>query len=188
MKKKATHFSIYLSYLLRHNPSDANLDMDKHGWVSVAQLIENISAKGRFVITLDDLKQAVETDSKGRYRISPDGLRIKACQGHSIQWVEPELEIMEPPEYLYHGTTSEALKAIMACGAILRMERHAVHMQADVEKAWKSAKRWKGKNPVVIKIAASNLAKTGVTFGKSENDVWCCTRVPTSYIAEILYN
>ena len=28
--------SVYLSFLLRHHPETAGLDMDRHGWVSVA--------------------------------------------------------------------------------------------------------------------------------------------------------
>ena len=185
--KKTTHISIYLSYLLRHNPSDAGLDMDHHGWVNVNQLITNVNATGRYHLSAEELTSIVETDSKGRYRISSDGLQIKACQGQSLTWVEPELDEMLPPEFLYHGTNTEALSAIMESGAILRMARHAVHMQAEEEKAWKSACRWKGKKPVVLKIAAERMADDGVIFGKSENDVWCCERVPTSYIADTLY-
>lgn len=185
--KKHTKVSIYLSYLLRHHPEAAKLDMDRHGWVSVEQLLSNVNAAGQHTLTWEQLKEIVAADEKGRYRFNADGTRIKACQGHSIPWVEPELEILPPPEYLYHGTTAEALAAILKSGAILRMERHAVHMQADAEKAWKSARRWKGKTPVVLKIAASALAQTGMPFGKSENDVWCCETVPASYIAEVLH-
>ena len=185
--RKSTNTSIYLSYVLRHNPDLIKLDMDRHGWVDVAQLISNVNAAGQHTISVDVLREIVDTDSKGRYRLSSDGKKIKACQGHSIPWVEPELEPMLPPQFLYQGTNTESLKAIMESGAIQRMGRHAVHMQADIEKAWKSAKRWKGKKPVVIKIAAAELAETGVVFGKSENDVWCCYEVPTSFFADVIY-
>lgn len=186
-KKKSANISIYLSYVLRHNPDLIKLDMDKHGWVEVAQLIDNVNAAGQHSLSAVLLQEIVDTDSKGRYRLSPDGKRIKACQGHSVAWVEPELETMFPPQYLYHGTNTEALTAIMDSGAILRMGRHAVHMQADIEKAWKSAKRWKGKKPVVIKIAAADLAQAGMVFGKSENDVWCCHDVPTLFFTDVFY-
>ena len=132
--------------------------------------------------------EVVATDNKGRYRYSKDGRRIKACQGHSIPWVEPELTPMDPPEYLYHGTTTEALELILKSGAISKMQRHAVHMQADVDKAWKSARRWKGKTPVVLMIAAKEMSVLGARFGKSENDVWCCEAIPTAYIRDILRN
>lgn len=179
--------SIYLSYLLRHAPDAANLDMDRNGWVSVSQLIENVNATGKAYLTLEALREIVATDSKGRYRFSADEKRIKACQGHSIPWVEPELEIKTPPEFLYHGTTTEALNEIMKSGAILRMTRHAVHLQAEMEKAWQSASRRKNKTPVVVKIAAGDMSRAGIEFSISENEVWFCERVPKEFIAGLYY-
>lgn len=96
-QKKEERLSIYLSNLLRHAPQDAGLDMDLHGWVFVEQLIQGINATGKYRIDLERLKAIVATDDKGRFRISEDGQKIKACQGHSISWVQPELEIMPPP-------------------------------------------------------------------------------------------
>lgn len=180
------NLSMYLSYLLRHHPEDIGLDMDERGWVLVEQLIEKINSGEKYKIDFDTLKEIVETDNKGRYRFDESMTKIKACQGHSITWVTPELEYMNPPEFLYHGTTTEALKKIMASGEISKMSRHAVHMQAEKEKAWKSAVRWK-KNPVILKIAATEYAKQGVIFGKTENDVWCTERVPVEYIVERIY-
>ena len=144
MSKQKT--SIHLSYLLRHAPEAAELDMDRHGWVSVSQLISNVNSSGKAKLTTELLQEIVAPDNKGRYRFSADGKRIKACQGHSIPWVEPELEVRTPPEYLYHGTTTEALQDIMKSGAILRMSRHAVHMQEDVSKA---CVEWEGGSAAV---------------------------------------
>lgn len=184
MAKKGA--SIYLSYLLRHHPEDLELDMDIHGWVDVDQLLEGLNRQSRYPISRRQLDEIVASDDKQRYRYSPDGTKIKACQGHSIPWIELELEILPPPEFLYHGTTTEALEEILKSGAILRMSRHAVHMQAEETKAWKSARRWKGKIPVVLKIAAGELFRSGTVFGKSENDVWCCPEVPAAYICQVL--
>ena len=180
--------STYLSYLLRHAPDAAQLDMDRHGWVNVSQLLRNVNAAGKMPLTLEELREIVATDSKGRDRFSGDGQRIKACQGHSIPWEEPQLEIKTPPEYLFHGTTTEALKEIMESGAILRMTRHAVHLQADVEKAWQSAIRRKNKTPVVIKIAAGDMSRAGIEFAISENEVWFCERVPVAFIVGLRYS
>ena len=161
--------------------------MDRHGWVSVSQLISNVNSSGKAKLTTELLQEIVATDNKGRYRFSADGKRIKACQGHSIPWVEPELEVRTPPEHLYHGTTTEALQDIMKSGAILKMSRHAVHMQADINKAWQSAERRKNKTPVVLKIAAGQMSHAGFDFSISENDVWFSERVPTEYIVEFIY-
>ena len=64
------------------------------------------------------LERIAAEDDKGRYRFNGDHSRIRCCQGHSIPWVSPELTWGPPPKYLYHGTTTAALKKIVADGAI----------------------------------------------------------------------
>lgn len=184
--KEITRISRHLCRLLRHQPQLAHLEMDVHGWVDADQLVHNVAAEG-YPLTRQLLEEIVAEDQKGRYRFSPDGRRIKACQGHSIPWVEPELEKKQPPELLYHGTTTEALEKIRATGAILRMNRHGVHLQAEEQKAWPSARRWKGKTPVVLEIDAGRMARQGVEFGLSDNQVWICSQVPVEYIRRVLY-
>lgn len=175
--------SVYLSYLLRHHPEDAALDMDRRGWVSVDQLLANLQST--CPLTRTHLERIVAEDEKGRYRFSADGQRIKACQGHSIPWVEPELTYGPPPAILYHGTTQAAWEKIQSTGYISKMARHAVHMQADVEKAWQSARRWR-QEAVVLQIDAERMQRDGVVFGVSDNGVWCAEQVDTDYIAKVL--
>ena len=179
MAKK--NVSVYISYLLRQKPDDIGLKMDEHGWVLAKELIEGINNSGKFTLDFAQLEEIVRQDSKGRYRFSDDRLKIKACQGHSIPWVVPELEYLAPPKFLYHGTTTVAYDKIMKSGAISRMSRHAVHMQEDPDKAWQSATRWH-LTPVVLKIDAEKMHREGFVFGKTENNVWCTERVPTEYI------
>jgi putative RNA 2'-phosphotransferase len=182
---KQKNISVYLSFLLRHKPEEIHLHMDHHGWVSVDELITGINKRGKYTLDLPQLEEIVRQDSKGRYRFNADHSRIKACQGHSIPWVQPEMEQMTPPRFLYHGTTMTATEQIMQSGAIRKMNRHAVHMQADPEKAWQSAVRWH-LEPVVLKIDAARMSEDGFVFGKTENDVWCTDSVPVAYITELL--
>lgn len=179
--------SMFMSCLLRHKPELVNLDMDGHGWVLTEQLIKGINETGRYKIDLEVLQTIVKEDKKGRYRFNENGSKIKACQGHSIPWVTPEIEYKEPPEFLYHGTTTKALEMIYDSGAISKMQRHAVHMQADVEMAWKSALRWKTSRPAVVKIEAKKMYLEGYAIGVSDNEVWCTETVPVKYIVETLY-
>ena len=180
-----TNLSVYLCYLLRHRPDEIGLNMDEHGWVDAGELIEKVNGGGKYTLTTDALRGIVTSDPKGRYRFNADETRIKACQGHSIDWVVPELDWREPPMRLYHGTTAEAYEKIRTSGGISRMNRHAVHMQADAEKAWQSAKRWK-KTPVVLEIDARQMYEDDIAFGVTENDVWCCDAVPSEYITNVL--
>jgi putative RNA 2'-phosphotransferase len=185
--KEKKNISIFISLLLRHKPELVGLAMDSDGWVYTQQLIHGINIHGEYTITLEQLEKIVAEDKKGRYRFNDDKSMIKACQGHSVPWVEPELEYMEPPVFLYHGTTLENWKKIQESGAISKMSRHAVHMQAYEEEAWKSAKRWKNSTPVVLRIAADELYEHGTVFGRTENGIWCAEEIPTEYIKGVLY-
>lgn len=184
---KKSDLSVYLCLLLRHKPEEVHLIMDKHGWVSVEQLIKGVNDYSSYKLDRELLEQIVAEDNKGRYRFDEKHEKIKCCQGHSVLWVEPELKYCEPPEFLYHGTTTKALEAIEESGAIKKMARHAVHMQADISKSWRSAERWR-KTPVVLKISASEMYKDGYRFGVTENEVWCTEEVPVRYICDRIYN
>ena len=178
--------SKYLCLLLRHQPEKAELDMDDHGWVSVVQLIDGVNRHSSYKLDRELLELIVVEDNKGRYRFDENHEKIKCCQGHSVPLVEPELKRCEPPEFLYHGTTTKALEAIEESGAIKKMARHAVHMQAALSKACQSAGRWH-KTPVVLKIAASKMNRVGYRFGVTENEVWCTEEVPVKYICDRVY-
>ena len=202
--------SKYLCFLLRHQPEKAKLDMDKHGWVSVEQLISNVNRFSKYHLDIYLLEKIVAEDDKGRYLFDESYERIKCCQGHSIPWVEPEIDYRSPPKYLYHGTTLQALEAIISNGAIKKMQRHAVHLHSKLEKAWESAERW-GKTPVVLKIAAHAMDYDDFCFGVTEgnrtwgtprritgsvcvngddlwqNGIWLTEEVPVKYICDPVY-
>ena len=185
--KKSKPISIYISFLLRHKPEQIGLEMDRHGWVFVDALIRGINEKSEYTIDREQLEEIVKNDKKGRYRFDSEHTKIKACQGHSIPWVEPELEYIAPPKYLYHGTTTVAWEKIMQSGEIKKMSRHAVHMQADCSLAWQSAVRWH-LIPIVLKINAEKMHAVGYVFGKTENDVWCTEYVPVEFIEAQINN
>ena len=180
-----TKLSTYIARLLRHQPEMVGLTMDTHGWVSAAELIQKVNEAGRYRLTEQLLEEVVRSDSKGRFRFSEDGTKLRACQGHSIPWVEPELTYGPPPEYLYHGTTEESWQKIRESGGISPMGRHAVHMQAEAGKAWQSARRWR-RTPVVLKIDAAAMYAGGARFGLSDNGVWCTEAVPIRYVLAVL--
>ena len=178
-------FGVFLSYVLRHAPQRLGLTMDNHGWVSVVQLLEAIEKDGQYTCDMATLQFTVATDDKGRFRLSPDLTQIKACQGHSVPWVEPEVSILSPPSVLYHGTTTQAYEKIKASGAILKMSRHAVHLHADKAIAWSSGTRWGGCTPVLLVIDAQQMSRDGIVFGRTENMVWCVPAVDVKYIKAV---
>lgn len=75
--------SKFLSLVLRHAPERIGIVLDAQGWASVEDLIAKANAAG---VALDraTLNEIVATSDKQRFTLSPDGARIRATQGHSV--------------------------------------------------------------------------------------------------------
>ena len=128
MQKTVEHYGKFLALVLRHKPGVIGLEIDREGWVEVENLIARCRKKG---IDLDreTLNRVVETDEKGRYPFSPEGDKIRACQGHSLP-VDLGLKPVSPPKYLYHGTTMRVLSSILKRG-LVKGTRQYVHLSWD---------------------------------------------------------
>ena len=170
-----TQLSKFLSYVLRHRPDSIGIELDKAGWVSISDLLEK-SANG---LTREILDEIVQEDTKQRYAVSPDGLRIRANQGHSVE-VDLELKAAVPPVTLFHGTYSTALDAIFKHG-LKKMKRHHVHLSSDATKAKEVGAR-RGK-PVVLTIDTREMVKQGIKFFVTANGVWLTDSVAPEYLA-----
>ncbi|MDX2092532.1 MAG: RNA 2'-phosphotransferase [Kofleriaceae bacterium] len=169
--------SKFLSLVLRHDPARIGITLDDAGWTDVDALLAAM-AKHRHSISREKLVEIVTTSEKQRFALSPDGTRIRANQGHSVE-VDLELAPTTPPARLYHGTVDAFLASIRAQG-LVRGARHHVHMSADVETATKVGAR-RG-TPVVLVIRADEMAAAGHTFFRSENGVWLTETVPPQFL------
>jgi len=129
-------------------------------------------------ITRAELDEIVATSDKQRFAVSPDGLRIRANQGHSVD-VELGLAPQAPPEQLYHGTVARFVDGIRELG-ILKGARHHVHLSADED----TAKRVGGRRgvPVVLVVRAGEMARAGHLFYRSDNGVWLVEHVPPAFV------
>ena len=94
--------SKFLSLLLRHEPDRVGIKLDAEGWTDIDALLDALHGHG-VELSRADLDRLVAESDKQRFAISPDGLRIRANQGHSVQ-VELGLPTETPPDVLYHGT------------------------------------------------------------------------------------
>lgn len=172
-KKQETKTSKMISYLLRHNPEEGNLDMDYDGgWVAVSKLCDHLK------IDIDFLKYIVEADNKQRYSFNDDYTKIRANQGHSINVIIDMAEL-EPPNVLWHGTAYHNLVSIQKNG-INRQQRLYVHLSDTMDTAGVVGKRH-GK-PVVLAIKALQMYADGIKFYLSENGVWLTEYVDPKYI------
>ena len=175
-KRELKEKSRYLSYILRHNPTQENLTMDDNGYVSVKVLTKNLE------ITKDDLDWIVENNNKKRFAYNDDETRIRASQGHSVN-VDLGLKVILPPPVLYHGTTIDNKKSIEKDG-IKKMNRHHVHLTWDYMTAYDVGLRYaKYNNKVLIySIDSEKMNKNGCQFFKTENNVFLVHHVPAKYL------
>ena len=170
--KNLTRISKYLSLILRHKPEVAGIELDKHGWAKVDEILVALK------IDMNTLEEIVRTDEKMRYSFNDTKNLIRANQGHSID-VDVELDEGIPTHKLYHGTISKSLESIMKEG-LSKQSRKYVHLSVDIDTAVKVGSR-RGK-PVILEIDAERMHADGYKFFVSKNNVWLTDSVPVEYI------
>jgi putative RNA 2'-phosphotransferase len=173
----STQISRFLSLVLRHDPARIGITLDSAGWTDVAALLAAAAAHGT-AITREQLVEVVATSDKQRFALSPDGERIRANQGHSVE-VELALAPATPPDVLYHGTVDRFLASIREQG-LIKGARHHVHLSADLVTAEKVGGR-RGR-PVVLVVRAAEMVAAGHPFFVSLNGVWLTDHVPASFL------
>lgn len=166
--------SRYISLILRHKPEVIGITLDEHGWANVDELLRGID------INMSELEFIVKTDDKQRYSFNEDKTLIRANQGHSIP-VDVELDEVEPPEYLWHGTGEKYAQSISQMGLISK-SRLYVHLSSDTETALSVGKR-RGV-PTIYRVAAQDMYKDGFKFYLSKNGVWLTKHVPIEYLSD----
>jgi putative RNA 2'-phosphotransferase len=176
-EKQIKTTSKFLSLILRHSPQTIGLQLDDQGWADVNELLAK-AAKQHQYISKTLLDEVVATNDKKRFIFNDDRTKIRASQGHSIS-VDLDLEKVEPPEYLYHGTVSKFIDAIKVEG-LKKMNRQHVHLSMDKETASKVGGR-RG-TPVILTIHSGQMHQKGFTFYLSENKVWLTYHVPERFI------
>lgn len=177
MKQKDT--SKYISLILRHKPEVINISLDEHGWANVDELIRGVSKT--YPIDMKILEDIVVSDEKQRYSFNDDKTLIRANQGHSIP-VDVELNEVEPPDILYHGTGEKYVSSIDLEGLIPK-SRLYVHLSFDIDTAINVGKRH-GK-PVIYKVFSQKMTKNGYIFYRSVNGVWLTKKVPIEYLEKM---
>jgi len=176
-ERSDTKLSKFLSLVLRHEPGSIGIELDAQGWVEVDVLLRALAEHGHEVDRAR-LVHLVDTSDKRRFALAPDGSKIRANQGHSVD-VELGYAPATPPEVLFHGTVARFLLAIREQG-LSKGERHHVHLSATRDVAIQVGSR-RGA-PVVLEVAAGEMARSGSDFFLSENGVWLTAHVPPRFL------
>lgn len=168
-----TNLSKKMSFALRHRPEQYSLVLDAEGWVELETFASKLGTKVAIV------QQVVAQDTKQRFTIQNG--KIRAAQGHTIL-VNIKFATPTPPAVLWHGTTEEALPAILKTG-LLPMKRQHVHLSATKEQAEIVGSRRKGK--LVLLSVDTAVLRTHTELMMAENGVWLADFVPVECIKEV---
>jgi len=166
-----------LAFLLRHDTLGFKQGkIDDEGWRLVEELIRDQNFP-----SIKLLEEIVSTDLKQRYEFNPDHTKIRAVQGHSIP-VNVGLEEKEPPEYLYHGTSTRFMEPIFREG-LKPQSRLYVHLSQDTNTASTVGLRHGGE-VLILTIKAKEMWESGVKFWQAKNGVWLTKYVDPKFIKE----
>lgn len=171
-----TRLSRYMSRILRHRPDLIGITLDEHGWADVDVLVAGISKDKEF--DREILERIVQADEKQRYSFNEDHTKIRANHGHSVT-VDLELEPIEPPEILWHGSAEKYEESIDRTG-LKPGNRMYVHLSSDRETAEKVGKRHG--NLVLYQVRSGEMYRQGFRFYKAVNGVWLTYMVPVEYL------
>ncbi|MFT5198077.1 MAG: putative RNA 2'-phosphotransferase, partial [Planctomycetota bacterium] len=147
-----------LAYMLRHQPEEFDLDLDKGGWGEMEEIVCALNERLGEPIEEDDVVAALDGGDRQRYEIKDD--RIRALYGHSFP-VEPG-DSVEPPEFLYVGVGSRDASRAEERG--LRPTRRSfVHLALNEEDAMETGRR-AAPEYAVLKIDAVEAWEEGIEF------------------------
>lgn len=168
-----------LSFWLRHGPGAGGLTLDAQGWAPTRDVLAALNRGSLAPVSAAELDHVVTTNDKQRFMVR-DG-RIRASQGHSLD-IELDPRPVEPPPVLYHGTTEERWQRIQESGGLAKMQRHHVHLSADLASARRVAGRHRKETPIVLRIDAAAARAAGHLFFISDNGVYLTDAVPVALI------
>jgi len=179
-EKELNRIGKFMSLVLRHKPEEANLSLDKEGFVDVSLLKNNLN------INTEELDWIVNNNNKKRFAYNDSKTKIRANQGHSINEIEITFDVVKDvPDFLYHGTSSKILELIMKEG-IKKMSRTHIHLSGDLETAIIVGRR-KDKNIVVLSINSKKMSEDGLEIFISKNGVYLADNIPAKYLESPLF-
>jgi putative RNA 2'-phosphotransferase len=168
--------SRFLSFLLRHRPGEYPLAFDRQGFVSWRELNERVQA--RFPdATEEEIRTVITGSDKQRFEMRDD--RVRATYGHSFP-VDFEVEAVEPPSRLYHGTARDLARTILREGLKPR-GRAYVHLSASMEEAVAVGQR-RDPSPAVVVVEAGAAHASGIRF-YSSGPLYLAAEIPPRFLS-----
>jgi putative RNA 2'-phosphotransferase len=171
--------SRFLAFVLRHHPEEIGLELDERGAADFEALLEGIRGRPGFERVTREQVERLVTSGPGAARFTIEEGRIRARYGHSLE--QPiRYEPADPPEMLFHGTTTDAAEQVLAEG-LTAGQRQRVHLSVDTPAAREVGRR-RCPDPVILQVDTECAAKAGVRFYRGGPAVWLSDDIPPECI------
>jgi putative RNA 2'-phosphotransferase len=96
--------------------------------------------------------------------------------------VDLQLNSIEPPYILFHGTATRFISNIERDG-LTKQKRHHVHLSENKGVAESVGKRYG--TLVILRVNAKEMYEKKYEFYKTNNNVWLVNNVPNEFITKI---
>lgn len=168
-----TPLSKALTYLLRHHAHKEGVPISSDGWVSVDDAVQWVSAKRKLACDEARVRAVVAQSDKQRFalRETPDGLAVRANQGHSMQGITVQMRSL-PDEVTHavHGTYRAAWTTIRTAG-LSRMRRQHVHLARGLPGESGVISGMRASCELLVWVDVSRARAAGMRFYESDNGV-----------------
>lgn len=156
---QSDRLSRFVALILRHRPETVGGNLDAAGFIEVTILAQAMSARPGWAWVDEARIRSLAARDPRRYEL--DGSRIRARYGHTVTIEAPGKQVA-PPEWLYYGTTADALELIRSDG-LRPHERQFVHLSTTREDALAIGSR-RATEAVVVTVLARRAHEAGSAF------------------------
>lgn len=180
--RELDHLGRIVTGVLRHFPEKYGLQMDPHGWISLPQMVRNISNQHRGYrwLRVHHVVAIAETDAKGRYEVKDD--RIRATYGHTLD-VDLDLPTDHIPDQLFFPVTPEEVTIVLEVG-LKPSDRKKVHLSKTAADA-RSAGSVRTPNPVLLAVDTKKAQDGGVVIKRAGKTVFLVDSVPAEFLSRL---
>jgi putative RNA 2'-phosphotransferase len=185
----------FLASILRHRANELGLPYTPEGFVWLADLVARFPDYFR-AITVEQWREIVASDGKGRFQLNESETAIRAVQGHDASMYQPQQdgqpgmseeaslyrmtrEEVAEQRVAFHGTPEKCVASILLTG-LNPGERQHVHMarRPDAEAGIRSS------SDKILVINVDEVAGMGIVLYRSPNGVILADRIPPECIEE----
>lgn len=167
-----------LAYMLRHQPDEFDLEVDRHGWADLDDVVRALNERVGSAVSEDDVHEALHAADKPRYELK-DG-KIRALYGHSIE-IDPG-EPDEPPDELYAVVRGRDVPNVERDG-LKGVRRTFIHLSLTKEEAREAGRRL-DRRYAVVTVLAGDAWEEDIDF-YDRTSMFLSDDIPTEFIDRI---